>query len=180
MHCDNWRCFEIVVKISRTKSNMNLMNLTINFMNLTINFRILFSWISYLRTHFNVYLCITLKQLEIRLWALTKYFTEYSQKWTTLHIVRLTIWHHLFLEFWLVKTWFFAHWRQQCVATRLENTRQLNIRRGKSLGFQLWHRQPLCCNINKSWHFVKSYILNTSFQQSLDQMFSCHLKLKNP
>ena len=59
------------------------------------------------------------------------------------HIVRLTIWHHLFLEFWLVNTWFFAHWRHQRAVTRLENVRQLNIRRDKKLGFQLSHRQPL-------------------------------------
>ena len=26
------------------------------------------------------------------------------------HIVSLTIWHHLFLEFWLVSTWIFALW----------------------------------------------------------------------
>ena len=29
------------------------------------------------------------------------------------HIVRLTIWHYLFLEFWLVNTLFLAHWRHQ-------------------------------------------------------------------
>ena len=58
------------------------------------------------------------------------------------HIVRLTIWHHLFLEFWLVNTWFSAHWRRQRAVTRLENVRQLNLRRGKKLGFQLSHRQP--------------------------------------
>ena len=60
----------------------------------------------------------------------------------TYHIVRLTISHHLFLEFWLVNTWFFAHWRHQRAVTRLENVRQLNIRRGKKLGSQLSHRQP--------------------------------------
>ena len=51
------------------------------------------------------------------------------------HTVRLTIWHHLFLEFWLVDTWFFIHWGHQRAVTRLENVRQLNIRRGKKLGF---------------------------------------------
>ena len=59
------------------------------------------------------------------------------------HIVRLTIWHDLFLKFWLVDTWFFAHWRHQRAATRLENVHQLNIRQGKKLVFQLSHRQPL-------------------------------------
>ena len=34
--------------------------------------------------------------------------------------VRLTIWHQLFLEFWLVNTWFFAHWRRQRTVTRLK------------------------------------------------------------
>ena len=48
-----------------------------------------------------------------------------------LHTVCLTIWHHLFLEFCLVNTWFFAHWRHQRAVTRLENIRQLNIRRYK-------------------------------------------------
>ena len=59
------------------------------------------------------------------------------------HIVRLTIWYHLLLEFWLVDTWFFAQWRQQRAVTCLENVRQLNIRRGKKLGFQLSNKQPL-------------------------------------
>ena len=53
-----------------------------------------------------------------------------------LHIFRLTILHHLFLDFWLVNTWFFAHWRHQRAVTSLKNLRQLNIRRGKKLGFQ--------------------------------------------
>ena len=57
-------------------------------------------------------------------------------------LVRLTNWHHLFLEFWLVNTWFFARWRHQHAVTRLENVRQLNIMPGKKLGFQLSHRQP--------------------------------------
>ena len=59
------------------------------------------------------------------------------------HIVPLTIWHQRFLEFWLVDTWFFAHPRVQRAVTRLENVHQLNIRRGKKLGFQLSHRQTL-------------------------------------
>ena len=59
------------------------------------------------------------------------------------HIVRLSIWHHLFLEFWLVHTWFFTHWRHQRAVTHLKNVRQLNIRRDKKLRFQLSHRQPL-------------------------------------
>ena len=59
------------------------------------------------------------------------------------HIVPLTIWHHLFLKFWLVDTWFFTHWRHQRAVTHLENVRQLNIGRGKKPGFQLSHAQPL-------------------------------------
>ena len=46
--------------------------------------------------------------------------------------ISITIWHHLFLEFSLVDTWFFAHWRHQRVVTRLQNIRQLNIRRVKN------------------------------------------------
>ena len=56
--------------------------------------------------------------------------------------VRLTMWHHLFLEFWLVDTWFLAYWRNQRAVIRLENVRQLNIRRGKKLDFKLSHRHP--------------------------------------
>ena len=56
------------------------------------------------------------------------------------HIVRLTMWHHLFLEFRLVNTWFFAHWRHQRAVIHLENVCQLNTRRGKKLGFHLPHR----------------------------------------
>ena len=52
------------------------------------------------------------------------------------YIVPLTIWHQLFLKFWLVYTWFFAHSRDQWAVTRLENVRQLKIRRGKKLSFQ--------------------------------------------
>ena len=59
-----------------------------------------------------------------------------------LHIVSLAIWHHLFLELWLVDTWFFAHLRHRRAVTHLENVRQLNIRPGKKLGFQLPHTQP--------------------------------------
>ena len=51
------------------------------------------------------------------------------------HMVRLTIWDHLFLEFSLVSNWFFAHRRHQRALTRLENVRQINIRRGRELGF---------------------------------------------
>ena len=57
------------------------------------------------------------------------------------HIVHLTIWHQLFLEFWLVHTWYFAHSRSQHIVTRLENVRDLNIRQGKNLGFELSHRK---------------------------------------
>ena len=60
-----------------------------------------------------------------------------------LHTVPLTIWHYLFLEFWLVDTWIFVHWRHQCAVTCLENLRQLNIRRGKKLAFQLSQKHPL-------------------------------------
>ena len=56
---------------------------------------------------------------------------------TVLPIVRLTIWHHPFLEFWLINAWFFAHWRHQRAITRLNIMRQLNISWGEKLGFQL-------------------------------------------
>ena len=59
-----------------------------------------------------------------------------------MHTVPLTIWHHLFLEVWLVDTWIFAHWRHQRAVSRLENVRQLNIRWGKKLVFQLSQKHP--------------------------------------
>ena len=37
----------------------------------------------------------------------------------------------------------FCSWRHQRAVTRLENVRQLNIKRGQKLGFQLAHRQLL-------------------------------------
>ena len=49
------------------------------------------------------------------------------------HIVGLTIWHHLFLEFWSVSTWCFAHWRHQRAVTRLKNVRHINLIRGKKV-----------------------------------------------
>ena len=58
------------------------------------------------------------------------------------HIVRLTMRHHLFLEFWLVDTCFFADWRRRGAVTRLENVHQSNIRRSKKLGFQFSHKHP--------------------------------------
>ena len=60
-----------------------------------------------------------------------------------LHIVCLAIRDQQFLEFWFVFTWFFPHPHDQRAVTRLENVRQLNIRRGKKPGFQLSQRQPL-------------------------------------
>ena len=35
-----------------------------------------------------------------------------------------TIWHHQFLEFWLVNTWFFAHWRHQLAVTLFNTSRK--------------------------------------------------------
>ena len=59
-------------------------------------------------------------------------------KWFAMYPVPyicLATWHQLFLKFWLVNTWFFAYPLDQRAVTRLENVRQLNIRRGKKLGF---------------------------------------------
>ena len=81
----------------------------------------------------------------------------------SMHIVGLTIWHHLFLEFWLVNIWFFAHWRHQRIVTHLENIRQLNIRRGKKLGFQLSYKQPPCKKLwsareRRTYNFWYTYL----------------------
>ena len=58
-----------------------------------------------------------------------------------LHIVRFTIWNQLFLLFWLVNTWFFAHPLDQRAVTHFENVSQLNITPGKKLVLELSHRQ---------------------------------------
>ena len=83
----------------------------------------------------------------------------------TWHIVRLTISHHLFLEFWLFNAWFFAHWRRQRAATRLKNVRPLIIRRGKKLGFQ-WIRK-LQIIIASIWNIPLFIYLSISCSLSL-------------
>ena len=60
--------------------------------------------------------------------------------------------HHLFLEFWLVDTWFFTHWRHHRDVTYIEYVRQPNIRRGKKLGFQLSHKHALLWNTIFTYH----------------------------
>ena len=74
-----------------------------------------------------------------------------SKKNIDLHTVSLTIWHHQFLEFWLVDIWIFAHWRHQSAVTRLESVCQLNIRRSRKLGFQLSQKHPLKFNWISEW-----------------------------
>ena len=66
-------------------------------------------------------------------------FTGYYLKWwlSVLHIR------------WFVDTWFFTHSRDKRAVTRLENVRQLNIRQGKKLCFQLSHTQPLIANYKR-------------------------------
>ena len=66
-------------------------------------------------------------------------FKSKSTKKTS-YTARVTIWYQLFLEFWLVYTWIFAHWRHQCAVARLKNVRQLNERWGKKLDINLLHR----------------------------------------
>ena len=72
--------------------------------------------------------------------------------------------HHLFLEFWLVYTWFFTHWRHHRAVTRLENVRQSNIRRDKKLGFQLSHkhsvRYSLCGSNNSKYSTASTSLLH--------------------
>ena len=96
------------------------------------------------------------------------------------HIVRLTIWYHLLLEFWLVDTWFFAQWRQQRAVTCLENVRQLNIRRDKKLGFQLSHRQPLHGKIffqktSSAPRFSVKYALKKLKGATFNYLYGLHL-----
>ena len=69
-------------------------------------------------------------------------------------------WYHRFLEFWLVNTWFFAHWRHQRASTHLENKCQSNTGRGKKLNFLISHKQPPCV-----WWSVK-LVLQTKLQKS--------------
>ena len=56
--------------------------------------------------------------------------------------VCVRIWYQLFLWFWMVHTWIFAHWRHQRAVSRLENVRQLNERWGKRLDISLLYRHP--------------------------------------
>ena len=70
-------------------------------------------------------------------------FSEVSRKFLTFYPVRVTTWYQLFLEFWLVHTWIFAHWRHQRAVTHFENVRQLNESWGKKLDINLLHKQPL-------------------------------------
>ena len=89
------------------------------------------------------------------------------------HIVCLTIWYRLLLEFWLVDTWFFARWRHQRAVTCVENVRQLNIRRGKKLGFQLSNKQPLGLFLKTSTWTLLIYIF-FFYLGFLSQTFTIH------
>ena len=56
---------------------------------------------------------------------------------------KLTIWYSLSCSLALAISQVLIGWHLIfCAVTRLQNVRRLNIRRGKRLGFQLWHRQP--------------------------------------
>ena len=61
-------------------------------------------------------------------WCPKYFFKNNGTLFNSYQKVSLAIWNHLFLKFWLVSTWAFAHWCHQCVVTRLENVCQLNIR----------------------------------------------------
>ena len=82
------------------------------------------------------------------------------------HIVRLTIWHQIFLEFWLVDTWFFAHPCDQRAVTRLENVHQLNTRRGKKLGLQLSHIDNLILENWSVFHYLWSNSIYEDFAKT--------------
>ena len=100
------------------------------------------------------------------------------------NIVCLTIWSHLFREIWLVNIWFFAQGHQQRAVTYLENVRQLNIRRGKNLGFQLSHRQPWKDEWTFGWYCIleetcwtrrtSNYKLSSNIPPTLIQHFIQH------
>ena len=87
------------------------------------------------------------------------------------HIVHLTIWHQLFLiaEYWLVDTWFFAHPRDQRAVTRLENVHQFNKKRGKKLGFELSHRQPLI-GVFAGIQYNRAWIIHSTFSEALERL----------
>ena len=65
------------------------------------------------------------EQLRARYFLSVSVATRDKNVIGTNHTVRLTIWHLLFLELWLVDTWFFTHPRDQRAVARLENVRQL-------------------------------------------------------
>lgn len=68
------------------------------------------------------------------------------------HRVHVIIGYQLFLEFWSVHTWVFAHRRLQRAVTRLENVFQLIKRWEKKLDINLLHKQPLKHNW---WSVIK-------------------------
>ena len=92
-----------------------------------------------------------------------------------IHIVRLTMRHHLFLKFWLVDICFFADWRHHRAVTRLESVRQSNIRRSKKLGVQLSYKHLL---------FIDSSTIVPAWTPQLNQLtaiiaFEGHFKNLN-
>ena len=75
-------------------------------------------------------------------------FSCFCNRWTNkiqfsslflhvLHIVRLTMRHHLFLELWLVHTWFFTYWRYQRAITSLEKCTPVKYKKREKAGFPI-------------------------------------------
>ena len=58
----------------------------------------------------------------------------------------------------LIGRLFFAYPRDQLAVTRVDNVRQLNIRRDKKLGFQLSHRQPILTHLTLCLKFIRDLL----------------------
>ena len=106
-----------------------------------IAFLMLYPLVYNICTHFNELILAWSAYLYWLIFYWKSHFTmadTYFNKTVRLcnnHIVRLAIWHQLFLEFRLVNAWFLAHPCDQRPVTRHQNVCQLNKRLGKKLVF---------------------------------------------
>ena len=90
-------------KHSKTVSYFVLLILFIGILPLIKIILIKNRFVHFIFLNISILLCLQIANLDCN-----KIVTSISQL-HHLHIVHFIIWHHLFVEFWLVNTWFFAH-----------------------------------------------------------------------
>ena len=95
-----WRFF---TKHFKTVSYFVLLILFIGILPLIKIILIKNQFVHFIFLNISILLCLQIANLDCN-----KIVTSISQLYH-LHVVHFIIWHHLFLEFWLVNTWFFAH-----------------------------------------------------------------------